>query len=177
MRIPNTDNWDLPKYEQWFYCVLACEWEECVDTVVLSCNDIEKLSWEDHLLGKTSSLGNSECPLSLESEIIMQSLNGLVSKVIEFRDERDWKQFHNPKDLALALSIEAAELNELFLWRNSADVDKEMVKQELADVFNYAFLILNHYGFDLEEIVEEKLKINSENYPVEKAKGNAKKHH
>ena len=107
----------------------------------------------------------------------MEGIHALVEKIIAFRDDRDWKQFHNPKDLALALSIEASELNELYLWRNSSDVDKEMVKQELADVFNYAFLILNHYGFDLEEIVEEKLKINSKNYPVEKAKGNAEKHH
>ncbi|HEY0899469.1 MAG: nucleotide pyrophosphohydrolase [Daejeonella sp.] len=71
----------------------------------------------------------------------MNTWQSLQAKLIKFRNDRDWAQLHNPKDLALALSIEAAELNELFLWKNSEDADLEKVKEELADVFAYALLL------------------------------------
>lgn len=100
----------------------------------------------------------------------------IISELKKFRDERDWEQFHNPKDLALAVSVEAAELLELFLWKNHEDVNKEKVKEELADVFSFAYLLADKYGFDVREIVLEKLKLNAEKYPVEKAKGTAKKY-
>ena len=77
-----------------------------------------------------------------------------------FRDERNWKQFHNTKDLAIAISIEAAELNELFLWKTveeSEDVDKAKIQEELADVFAFAFLLANKHGFNVEEIVLDKI--------------------
>jgi NTP pyrophosphatase (non-canonical NTP hydrolase) len=100
----------------------------------------------------------------------------LIDLLKEFRDERDWKQFHNPKDLSLALSIEASELLETFLWKSHEDADLDKVKEELADVFAYALLIADAYDLDIEEIVREKVKKNSEKYPVAKSKGTAKKY-
>ena len=99
--------------------------------------------------------------------------------LIEFRDERDWKQFHDPKNLAAALSIEAAELNEVFLWmttEGSREVDVERVREELADVLAYALLMADAFQLDPEEIVLEKVKRNAEKYPVEKARGVATKY-
>ena len=107
---------------------------------------------------------------------IMGQIEKIISEIIKFRDERDWEQFHNGKDLALALSIEAAELNQLFLWKTAEDVDSEKVKEELADVLNYSFLLAHKYGFDVEEIILDKIAKNASKYPVEKAKGNAKKY-
>lgn len=100
----------------------------------------------------------------------------LISALKDFRDERDWTQFHNAKDLALALSIEAGELLEAFLWKDAAAADREKVKEELADVFSFALLLAEKYGFDVEEIVLEKIRKNAEKYPADKAKGNAKKY-
>ncbi len=100
----------------------------------------------------------------------------LTQLLVDFRDARDWEQFHNSKDLALALSIEAAELNELFLWKKSEDADVEKVKEELADVFAYALLLAHSYGLNVEEIVRAKIEKNGQKYPVAKAKGNAKKY-
>ena len=99
--------------------------------------------------------------------------------LIEFRDERDWKQFHDPKNLAAALGIEAAELNEVFLWKTteaSRDVYVDKVKEELADVFAYALLMAEAFNLDPEAIVLEKVKANAVKYPVEKAKGTATKY-
>jgi NTP pyrophosphatase (non-canonical NTP hydrolase) len=100
----------------------------------------------------------------------------LINELVKFRDERDWSQFHNPKDLSVALSIEANELLECFLWKSSEKASEEKVKEELADVLAYAFLLANNYRFDIEEIVLEKIKKNGKKYPVEKAKGTAKKY-
>lgn len=104
-----------------------------------------------------------------ESEEIIQAL-------LKFRNERDWGQFHNPKDLALALSIESAELLELFLWKKAEEANIEKIKEELADVFSFAFLLAEKYGFDVKDIVSEKIKRNGEKYPIEKAKGTSKKY-
>ena len=106
----------------------------------------------------------------------MSDLEELRQAIVKFTQERDWDQFHNGKDLALALSIEAAELNEAFLWKNAKDVDVEKVKEELADVFNYAILIADKYDLDIKQIVLDKLRRNAEKYPVEKAYGSAKKY-
>lgn len=100
----------------------------------------------------------------------------LTKAIRQFTEERDWDQFHNGKDLALALSIEAAELNEAFLWKDASQVKLEKVREELADIFNYAFLIADKYGLDVREIVMEKLAKNAEKYPVEKAKGKSDKY-
>ena len=106
----------------------------------------------------------------------MSDLEELRQEIVKFTQERDWDQFHNGKDLALALSIEAAELNEAFLWKNVSEVNVEKVKEELADVFNYAILIADKYDLDIKQIVLEKIKRNAEKYPVEKAYGSAKKY-
>ena len=106
----------------------------------------------------------------------MSDLEELRQAIVKFTQERDWDQFHNGKDLALALSIEAAELNEAFLWKDVSDVNVEKVKEELADVFNYAILIADKYDLDIKQIVLDKIKRNAEKYPVEKAYGSAKKY-
>lgn len=106
----------------------------------------------------------------------MSDIEELRRAIVKFTQERDWDQFHNGKDLALALSIEAAELNEAFLWKKAEDVNVEKVKEELADIFNYAILMADKYDLDIKQIVMDKLKRNEEKYPVEKAYGNAKKY-
>ncbi|MCW3071351.1 MAG: nucleotide pyrophosphohydrolase [Bacteroidetes bacterium] len=106
----------------------------------------------------------------------MPDINKITEALIKFRNERDWEQFHNPKDLALAISIESAELLELFLWKDAAQADTEKVKEELADIFSFAFLMAEKYQFDVESIVMEKIKKNAEKYPVSKSKGSAKKY-
>ena len=106
----------------------------------------------------------------------MNDLHDLTQRLVAFRNERDWEQFHNPKDLALAISIEANELLEAFLWQGADEAKVEKVKEELADVFAYALLMANHYKLDVAEIVREKVARNAEKYPVEKARGSAKKY-
>ena len=71
----------------------------------------------------------------------MQDLDLIIERLKEFRDARDWNQFHNPKDLALAISIEAGELLELFLWKDAEEANRERIKEELADIFSFAFLV------------------------------------
>jgi NTP pyrophosphatase (non-canonical NTP hydrolase) len=106
----------------------------------------------------------------------MKNWEDLKNILVEFRNERDWEQFHNPKDLALALSIEVSELNELFLWKKSEEADVEKIKDELADVFAYAILLAEKYNLDINEIVSNKVLKNAEKYPVDKAKGTSKKY-
>lgn len=102
-----------------------------------------------------------------------------INEVLKFRDDRDWKQFHNPKDLAISISLEAAELLEVFQW-SAEDVectDKiDKIREELADVVNYCILMADACGLDLDEIVREKVKLNNEKYPVEKAFGSKEKY-
>ena len=106
----------------------------------------------------------------------MKETKEIIDAIVHFRDERDWEQFHNPKDLALAISIEAGELLELFLWKNPEDANKEKIKEELADVFTFSFLLAEKYRFDVKELIMNKIAINSKKYPVHKAKGTAKKY-
>ena len=106
----------------------------------------------------------------------MSDLEELRQAIVKFTQDRDWDQFHNGKDLALALSIEAAELNEAFLWKDASEVNVEKVKEELADVFNYAIQIADKYDLDVKQIVMDKLRKNAEKYPVDKAYGSAKKY-
>jgi NTP pyrophosphatase (non-canonical NTP hydrolase) len=106
----------------------------------------------------------------------MSEINLITKELLRFRDARDWEQFHNPKDLALAINVEAGELLELFLWKDAEEVKKEKVKEELADVLSFAFLMAERYGLDIKEIMLEKIRINGEKYPVDKSKGNARKY-
>lgn len=102
-----------------------------------------------------------------------------IDQVLKFRDDRNWKQFHNPKDLALSISLEAAELLEVFQWSGSDTVcesKKDKIREELADVLNYCILMADVCGLDMDEIVQEKIKRNDAKYPVEKAKDSAKKY-
>ena len=102
-----------------------------------------------------------------------------IQQILKFRDDRDWKQFHNPKDLAISISLEAAELLEVFQWSGTDISDegkKEKIKEELADVVNYCVLMADACGLNLDEIVQEKIRINNEKYPVEKAKGKSDKY-
>ena len=109
----------------------------------------------------------------------MSDFQELLDALEQFRDERDWGQFHDSKNLALALSIEAAELNELFLWKKEDEaeqVDKERLREELADVFAYAIMLAGRHGLDIPEIVKDKIAKNAQKYPVEKAKGSSAKY-
>ncbi|PWA05297.1 nucleotide pyrophosphohydrolase [Flavobacterium laiguense] len=109
----------------------------------------------------------------------MDKYNKVIKELIQFRNERDWEQFHDSKNLALAISIEASELNELFLWKKGDEVENvnpDKLKEELADVLAYAFLLAEKHNLDIFDIVSEKIKNNALKYPVEKAKGTAKKY-
>ncbi|RIW11977.1 nucleotide pyrophosphohydrolase [Algoriphagus lacus] len=106
----------------------------------------------------------------------MSDLEQVIEELIRFRNERDWEQFHNSKDLAIAISIEANELLEQFLWKKEEGADRERIKEELADVFLFGLLLVHKHGFDLKEILLEKIRINAEKYPVSKSKGSAKKY-
>ncbi len=102
-----------------------------------------------------------------------------IDQILKFRDDRDWKQFHNPKDLAISISLEAAELLEIFQW-SGADISTEgkmeKIEEELADVVNYCVLMADACNLDLDEIVLKKIARNNEKYPVEKAKGKSDKY-
>jgi NTP pyrophosphatase (non-canonical NTP hydrolase) len=106
----------------------------------------------------------------------MSEIKEIIDELIKFRNARDWEQFHNPKDLAVAISIESGELLEEFLWKKHEDANKENIKEELADIFAFAFLLAEKYNFDVKKIVLDKIKKNGEKYPVDKAKGTAKKY-
>ncbi|MFY9364044.1 MAG: nucleotide pyrophosphohydrolase [Bacteroidales bacterium] len=103
----------------------------------------------------------------------------VIKKLIDFRNDRDWEQFHDARNLALALMLEASELNELFLWKKESEIeeiDTNRLKEELADVLTYAFLIAEKFNLDIFQIVEDKIKVNNLKYPLEKSKGTAKKY-
>jgi|ERR1044071_2421918 NTP pyrophosphatase (non-canonical NTP hydrolase) len=106
----------------------------------------------------------------------MSDIQEIIDKLIEFRNDRDWEQFHNPKDLAVAISAEAGELLEVFLWKKHEDADREKVKKELADIFSFALLLADKYGFDVKQIVMDKIEENGKKYPIEKAKGRSDKY-
>lgn len=106
----------------------------------------------------------------------MTDIQELQQAINQFTKDRDWDQFHNGKDLALALSIEASELLEAYLWKAPEEVKIKNVEEELADVINYALLIASKYDLDVRQIVLDKLARNAEKYPVEKAKGKADKY-
>ena len=109
----------------------------------------------------------------------MQISKETVNEVLKFRDDRDWKQFHDPKDLAISISLEASELLEIFKWSRD-DVyclDKiDKIKEELADVMNYCILMADACNLDLDKIITDKIKLNAAKYPVDKAKGTSAKY-
>lgn len=99
----------------------------------------------------------------------------LISKIIEFRNNRDWKQFHTPENLAKSILIEASELLEQYQWQ-SKEKNLDNVKAELADVLIYCMLLADHYKLDLNKIIEDKLVENGKKYPIELVKGKSKKY-
>jgi dCTP diphosphatase len=110
------------------------------------------------------------------------SLPDLAKLLLHFRDERDWKQFHNPKDQALSLVLEAAELMEIMQWKNGAELDehlkqnREQLSDELADVLGWVMLIAADQGIDLAEAFHRKLAKNHAKYPADQVRGSAKKY-
>jgi NTP pyrophosphatase (non-canonical NTP hydrolase) len=106
----------------------------------------------------------------------MTDFQTIIQKLNQFNSDRDWSQFHNPKDLAIAINVEAGELLELFLWKDYSQANAAKVKEELADIFAFAFLLADKYGLDVKEIVLDKIEQNKLKYPVDKAKGNARKY-
>lgn len=106
----------------------------------------------------------------------MNDIQQITAALLKFRDERDWEQFHNAKDLALALNIEAAELLEVFLWKSADEANLDQVREELADVFTFAFLLADKYDLNVHQIIQDKLEKNAVKYPVSKSKGSSKKY-
>lgn len=112
----------------------------------------------------------------------MADLNELQKRVVAFRDARDWKQFHNPKDTAISLALEAAEVLEHFQWKSPEEIkehlkkNQEAVADELADTLYWVLLMANDFGIDLSKEFIRKMSKNEEKYPVAKAKGSHKKY-
>ena len=103
----------------------------------------------------------------------------LMNKINQFRDDRDWRKFHNEKDLAISISLEASELLELFQWKNSEEVVESSlneIKEELADVLIYSLMMADNLILDVEDIIKNKLDLNERKYPVEKSRGSNKKY-
>lgn len=112
----------------------------------------------------------------------MDTIEDSTKSIIAFRNARDWKQFHNPKDIALSLVLEATEVLEHFQWKNKEEVEKYVIEhkadigEELADVFNWVLLMCHDLDIDIIEAARQKIEKNAKKYPVTKAKGNAKKY-
>lgn len=102
-----------------------------------------------------------------------------MNRINQFRDERDWRKFHNEKDLAISISLEASELLELFQWKKSEEVvEKSLqeIREELADVLIYSLMMADNLNLDVEDIIKSKLDLNKQKYPVEKSRGSNKKY-
>lgn len=142
--------------------------------------------WSGCSSGKSPSFRPKENVVNILAQVLgrgwsimqlMSDLTKLQNLVIDFRDARDWKQFHNPKDLALSLVLESAELMEHFQWKTEKEVQKHLVtnkaavSEELADVFYWVLLIANDLDIDLNTALKEKLKQNDKKYPIAKSKG------
>lgn len=114
--------------------------------------------------------------------LAMDRLDKVIKKVGEFRDARDWSKFHNSKDMAIAISLEASELLEIFLWQSTEKLEgrviekRDQIEDEIADIAIYLTELADNLGIDLIEAMEKKLAKNAEKYPVEKARGSSKKY-
>ena len=112
----------------------------------------------------------------------MSTLEDLTKRIIAFRDAREWKQFHNPKDMALSLVLEAGEVMEHFQWKNQEEMKRHIqergteIGEELADVLYWVLLMGNDFGIDVVQALEKKIEKNEAKYPIEKAKGNHTKY-
>jgi NTP pyrophosphatase (non-canonical NTP hydrolase) len=112
----------------------------------------------------------------------MSDLDSIRQQLLEFRKARDWEQFHKPKDIALSLVLEAAEVLEHFQWKSEEELKEYLVNhkddigEELADVFNWIILLANDLGVDIIKAANDKIQKNAAKYPVEKSKGSHKKY-
>ena len=109
-------------------------------------------------------------------KVITSDFREITEKLRQFNHERDWEQFHDAKNLALSISIEASELNECFLWKNADEADRTKVEEEPADVFLCAIMLADKYDINIKDICLKKIERNAQKYPVEKAKGKATKY-
>lgn len=99
----------------------------------------------------------------------------IIKRLVKFRDDRNWKQFHTPENLSKSIVLEAAELLENYQWESGKE-NIENVKEEVADIVGYCLLLCEHYGFDLETIMNEKIEKNEKKYPVSKSFGKSDKY-
>jgi NTP pyrophosphatase (non-canonical NTP hydrolase) len=102
-----------------------------------------------------------------------------LDKILKFQQERDWKQFHSPKNLAISLSIEAAEILEIFQWTNNGNLPegkRKELEEELADVYYYLLLLAYESGIDIKKAFEDKMTLNQKKYPIDKSKGKSNKY-
>ena len=113
----------------------------------------------------------------------MDKLHMLKEKIISFRKERDWEQYHNLKDLAISLSLEASEVLELFQWKTTEEINRDFsekiktqLEHEIADVAIYLLLICNEAEIDIADAIDKKIEINKQKYPVETFKGSTRKY-
>ena len=105
----------------------------------------------------------------------MGEINDIVKEINKFRDDRNWRQFHNEEDLSLSITLEAAELLELFQWKTSDEVvetNRERLAEEIADVLIYSYMLADNLNFDINDIIRKKLVKNAEKYPIAKSKDN-----
>ena len=106
-------------------------------------------------------------------------MKSTIEKINNFRDERNWRQFHKEKDLAISISLEANELLEIFQWKTSEEAvanNLEYIKEELADVFIYGLMLADNLNLDVEKIISDKIKLNAKKYPVPESFGNKEKY-
>lgn len=109
----------------------------------------------------------------------MDKTEEVLKEINQFRDERNWRQFHNEKDLSLSISIEASELLELFQWKSSEEVvntNQERLAEELADVLIYSYMLADNLNFDINDIIRKKLEKNAIKYPIDKSKDSKTKY-
>ncbi|MGX7102122.1 nucleotide pyrophosphohydrolase [Gemella sanguinis] len=106
-------------------------------------------------------------------------MKSTIEKINKFRDDRNWRQFHKEKDLAISISLEANELLEIFQWKTSEEAvanDLEHIKEELADVFIYGLMLADNLNLDVEKIISDKIKLNEKKYPLAESFGNKEKY-
>ncbi len=105
-------------------------------------------------------------------------MDELIEKIIQFRDERDWKKFHDPKDLALSISLESSELLELFQWKNSQQAIEQNysdMQDEIADILIYTLTLVHDLNIDVKDAILQKINKNAEKYPISSFKGSSQK--
>lgn len=106
-------------------------------------------------------------------------MKSTIEKINKFRDDRNWRQFHKEKDLAISISLEANELLEIFQWKTSEEAvanDLQHIKEELADIFIYGFMLADNLNLDVEKIISDKIKLNEKKYPVQESFSNKEKY-